>query len=425
MSAHACPEHGRKPPCQDTKFAAAASTGDVPKARLTSAAVRGRSAVSLPRGAIPDPAAERRLVLSACTPTRWLATNLVGQGRSPDGPGGTVASVTSLQPRRYQHHYEIVGQSCEVAGLQISSRVMRLRVRVCGSARTYARKNLQPCNLSYIPHIIHRVIGNRKVAKRLQLQPALACAVAADGKAPEFNKVVGGYAEFGCASTCPASMKGRKGGRGRKTFGLGARGRIGAAREAGSMASARLEVDRPARSGWAPELASSRFDQGGGALGRNGGNLPFLGCAAGRVGTAMSERMALSRRNARFLERRRQLARLTVAASGGQPGRGSDQGASRSARRPRGGGGPPSAARLVPRPFAPAIFSNSDRASIALQHDRSATLQARAQASGPQTGSGEARLRPGREARGAGQGRFSGLEVRRFGDPSAGVGHVN
>ena len=418
MSAHTCPEHGRKLPCQDTKFAAAASTGDVPKARLTSAAVRGRSAVSLPRGAIPDPAAERRLVLSACTPTRWLATNLVGQGRSPDGPGGTVASVTSLQPRRYQHPYEIVGQSCEVAGLQISSRVMRLRVRVCGSARTYARKNLQPCNLSYIHHIIHVVIGNRKVAKRLQLQPALACAFASAGKAPEFNKVVGGYAEFGCASTCPASMKGRKGGRGRKTFGLGARGRIGAAREAGSMASARLEVDRPAWSGWAPEQASAR-------VGRNGGNLPFLGCAAGRVGTAMSERMALGRRNAWFPERRRQLARLTVAASGGQPGRGSDQGASRSARRPRGGGGPPSAARLVPCPFAPAIFSISDRASIALQHDRSVTLQARAQASGPQTGSGEGRLRPGREARGAGQGRFSGLEVRRSGDPSAGVGHVN
>ncbi len=407
--AHSCPKHGGKPPCQDIKFAAAASSVARAKHGSQSAAVRSCSTSSWRRrNRIPDPAASAPVDLFPCPPARWSASSLAGQLPGADRARGAVAGATAVQLRCNRLATEIIGLIATVAPVADFPRASCVCAWTRAHVRIYTRENAQPCNHSYISTQYQIVTGYSEVAQRLQLQPFAVATSDRGGKAREFNIIEGRYRSIGCASILIGLMRGRKGGRSAKTFGPVLR-----------------LVRSGQRSGPASSSCSADLDQGARAQGRNGGFLRVCGVGSGPVGTGRLEQWAERRRNARFSACRRKLGRLTGTALAGRQGRAAsiDQGDAwaRSAER---GGRPPRAARLIPRPFAHAIFPDLDPASIDLIHDRAATVREGRQGSNWPTGSGEA-SRVTAAQRGAGRGCIAGLEVRRSSETSGRRAHVN
>lgn len=432
-AAISCPKHGANEPCQSIKCAAAARRRGHAWRALGGAAVRGRSASSLPLAErYPDPPAGAALVVLPCAPTRWQASNWLGQCPVSIGLGVAVLAGTAGEPRQNRQHLEIAALSCPVLGFSSdASRDARARARERMRAYMCTRNTRTTEPTLYILYN-HRVNGSIAVLARFWPEPALHCASPSPDKWRNINILVGGYGENARSHARLALVKGRKGGRAAKTFRPGASAarpvdRRGArdGLELGGMVdqAVRIRRDRPAASSW-----SARLGRVLGVQGRNGGFLRVSAGAHRHVGTGMLEQTAQTSRKQPFIERRRQLRRLSPC--GAAPVRRLGwavpiEGGLASPAAPIEGGGPPSAARLNPRPFAHAIFLNSDRASIALSHAGHVPPLDGRQTSGRDTGSGEGSAILGAAKYSAGRGFSGGLEVRRSSETSEGSAHVN
>lgn len=240
-----------------------------------------------PLSARPDPS-------SSLTPARWQSKSLNGQSRSPNGAGKAVPSGTGLELLWNWHPTEIIAFSVRFQRFRVFPRV-HVCACVCANARVYARGSfagtLELHNNTYEYQLVS---SSREVPKRFRLGTAMAAWRAICGKPSEINILAVGYSPI-CADGLSSTVIR---GRGRETFGLGAR--LG-----GAIASAE-----------GCDLVGS-----GGATrrGQNGGFPPFSGGASGRVGKVMLEGWRAGRANPPFLRLCRMPLRLTRTPRGSTP----------------------------------------------------------------------------------------------------------
>ena len=335
----------------------AMSSGKIVPTALRSSAVRRHSADAFPRRS--SAVLRGSFFASACTPARWVAEKLDRQWQREIGSGGVVAAATVLQPRCNRQLIEIIALIAPVAGLQEFPRVMCAPVRV---RRRAHMRGVEICNLATCPY--YRVYrdsyrlqsGCRTVAAATGAIRGHACAARSAGLSSGSNIIGVGNGSAPACRWSRASIRGHTEGRVAQSFGDFGAARLG--RIGGCDA-------------WADRLALD---------GRNGG-FPWVSAPRyGHVGTPMLERHGQGVGIAALSVPRRQLAGLTVAALGGQIGRGGIV--------PSGGGAAPhSAPRRSLCTLAHAIFF----VRIGLRHgidDCLSQLGEGRQSRSAQTGSG-------------------------------------
>lgn len=240
-----------------------------------------------PLSARPDPS-------SSLTPARWQSKSLDGQSRSPNGAGKAVPSGTGSELLWNWHPTEIIAFSVRFQRFRIFPRV-HVCACVCANARVYARGSfagtLELHNNTYEYQLVN---SSREVPKRFRLGTAMAARRAICGKPSEINILAVGYSPI-CADGLSSTVIR---GRGRKTFGLGAR-----------MADAIASAE-------GCDLVGS---SGSTRRGQNGGFPPFSGSAWARIGKVMLEGWRARRANPPFLRLCRMPLRPTRTPRGATP----------------------------------------------------------------------------------------------------------
>lgn len=376
--------------------AAAASTATAAQQLATRAATGGRSAFAPRVRTIPGPFSRDQFV-SRCTPARWVAGKLDCQWPSPFGSGVAVLARTNAEPRQNHQPIEIARFLPLVPWFSGNARASHARPRTHGDARVYARQKHRTTE----PHLIiinnHGLSGSGLVLRWFSPEPARQADAQQAESGSIRNKIPGGYSSAAHVSRSDLPIRGQIDGRGAETFGAAI------APVDGSAGSIELggSVDR---------------DQAQRVIG-NGGFLRVSGCRSTHVGTAMLEQPRKGPANARIVEPRRNLCRLT---SGGRGGADRLALGAASASAAAGGGGPPCAARLVTSPLADAIFLISIDDRIACH---AGPVNGR-QVGVTKTGPGDRAFRALRHAA-AGRGVNADWGLRRLGQPSGGGAHVN
>ncbi len=302
-------QHGGNLPSQDSYPQTAASAARDRSGRKADA-VRDRT-FHASRAPGPDGSIDlvrvdlAPLSLSPLTPARWDAKRWRSQFSAPFGSGVAVTDVTTAKPACNSQSFDIAALFVRLQRLRdLASR--HARGGVCEHLRVYARgEKLVTLKPLWIYEHIHRFTGYKLVAKRLQLVTSLRLGLGTGGVLRFPIKIGVGYPAPASIDAADRLRSTVARGRVAQTFGLGRAGRVGAGLELGLGL-----VD--------------------GAAGRNGGFLPFLVRASGRVGRVLLEGWP-ERLGFALVSGARPLPSRPVRGAAGRPGQGDglDQGARR------------------------------------------------------------------------------------------------
>lgn len=340
----------------------------------------GVGSVRLDLGAASPRAQSYRL-----TPARWGAMKLACQSPVPCGSGEAVPDGTTLEPLWNHQLTEIAGLFSWFHGFH-GHASRDARMGTYAQSRAYMRGvglgTLEPLKLTYV---YQQVSGSTAVPTWFHLEPGRARRLANGGNARFLNILAGGYA---------GQLLGLGADRGRRAV-----IRSRAVRTFGDFSPVRgLELGRIQLLGLVDE---------------NGGFLPFLVHASGRVGRVMLEGWPERRRNQPFLGSRPLPVRLAREAS--------------PVDRPEAPPVPPFAARPAPRALAHerAGIWNGFPAEPATIVGQCWAIGTRQRLNGG-IGSGLG-CRGHRRAAAAGQGACfgCGLEPRRTAEIAGSFAHVN
>lgn len=255
-------------------------------------AVRGRSLW-------PWPAATRALgtspFLRPLTPARWHARRLVSQLSASAGCGGRFQGGTALEPCWNSQLIELAALFARFQRFQLGGLASCARVHTCAHMRTCEGQNLGTLEPSLFFYSYQDVRGSKVVPQRFRLGTARSApwALLADG-----HILAGGNAGALAAIVVQGASSDVDRSRAAQTFGV-----FGLLEAAWSVAGC------------------GRSEPAGHAV-RNGGILPFLSAASGRVGRVMLDAGAQGVGIACLFGARRKPGRLRRAALVELAGRG-------------------------------------------------------------------------------------------------------
>ena len=261
-------ENGRNLPCQSPIY---------DRSEGAAGAVRDHSSQPRPEGANSTGAAAPWSI--DLTPARWRAKRVAASLCAASGSGGAVPARTATEPPQNRQPLEIISDCLRFSRFYAGASRNACAptcVHPCVYARGSIHRTIEPLANVYR---LEGVSGSVAVLCRFWSEPMASASAKRRGSAPLPNKLAGGYrgALGGLVpiEACRAILLSGVA----QSFGV-----LVGARPSGARGLVAGRVDRAADQGEGLEV---------GPRGGNGGNLPLLGCLAGRVGRVMLEGSAL------------------------------------------------------------------------------------------------------------------------------------